>query len=136
MNNPFLFFIDNDKLILSGDRIHISDRQSNQSYIKMTTRVIKRSHAGYCSEYDYSFDEEAEHEDILLVHTYFEIKSEEEQSLIEELWDEESGEIQANERNESWFADWSGCSECFGSGYCNYIDSYIPVKYEFVQIVD
>ena len=114
----------------------IEEPETGEVLLKMTLRVIKREHGGWCSEHDFSSEDftEGENDKIYSTVTIKTIYFKFPEGFDEDWVDEECCVIE-NEDTEPLFKEWREHSDCEGSGYCNLQDTFIPIKIEYVKIV-
>ncbi len=112
----------------------IEEPNEGDVLFKMTMRVIRREHGGYCSDYDFEgrdCKDDFVSKDIIKT-VYFKIP---EPNVFELNSDNiQDGEVIENDDTEPYFLEWTEPSDCDGSGYCQLNDTFIPIKIEYVQI--
>ncbi len=107
--------------------------------LKMTVRIILRTHDGACSSIDYNGDDTPKYiskkETRLAV--YFNIPDEFlglDGNIDDNLLDKDSNLIE-NDTTQRVFKEWTMHSDCgWGSGCCGMYDTYIPISVEYVVI--
>jgi hypothetical protein len=129
--NPYSFKLENDTILCYQEK-----PPRGEFCLKMTTRVLVRTHGGYCSclEMDEEGGPESEEEKIVVV--YFRIPREYKNRryrLRTEFYDNRR-QILETEKTKKWFLEWQQKSFCDGSsqtGWCDYYDVYIPIRLEY-----
>ena len=123
--NPFIFKYNPE---------YIKDNQNQfieGNYIKMTIRISLYSHIGECSDSD---NEESEKQ--YIEEVYFNIPdyfTNEHGELLQKYYDKNNIIIECEDTKE-WFQPWSYEECCSKSGCCNYVNTYFPIKYEYVKV--
>lgn len=120
----------------------ITDLEKGDLLLKMTLRVIRRTHDGECSDYwsEFSSDDYKEDDDndeksfeaVLKTKTiYFQVPDN-----FDMNWIDKEGNVISNEDTEFYFQEWREPSNCGGlSGVCHLEDTLIPISIEYVKIV-
>jgi len=131
--NPFMFRID-----MENNNILCFQKKPKRGSecIKMVARVLVRSHCGYCSCLDMDEDDPQFSEESKMVVLYFPIPRKYKNRrfhLRQRLYDANYKIIECKE-TEKMFLEWthkSACLEPCQTGYCDYVDRYIPVELEY-----
>lgn len=137
-SNPlrFQYDIKNDEPIYTNysymKDIRVLEPDIGDVLLKMTVKIIFKSHDGYCSYFDDDTTGDYVHSETKTVAIYFKIPDEIKDRISELV---EDGNLINNEDTEIYFREWIMHSNCNGSGACNFMDSYEPQKIEYVEIV-
>ena len=136
-SNPmrFLYDVKNKEPIYwttYAKKIRVLDPEIGDVLFKMTVKIIFKTHDGYCSYFDDDTPSDYVEHETKNVVVYFTIPEDFKDRLDELL---EDGELINNEDTEIFFREWQMHSNCDGSGACNFMDCYEPLKIEYVKIV-
>jgi len=132
--NPFTFKLEEDKIFCFQKK-----PKKGTECFKMTTRVLVRSHSGYCSCLEMA-DGGPEYEEEQIITTYYRIPyklKNRNHHLRTKYYDTSTYEIKECKETEDMFREWQHKSVCdnsnwYQSGYCDYHDAYIPIRLVYV----
>jgi hypothetical protein len=107
------------------------------SHLKFTIRHIERSHDGYCSGYGFGDgnddinDADSEIKIITLCVPIPQYLTDNKGKLKVSV--DNNFNLNNNDDTEKLFEEWTGSSNCEGSGYCGLYDTYIPIKIQYIS---
>lgn len=147
--NPLRFYYDGTVItaISKYAERNIINPDVGETVLKMTVKSILKTHDGYCSGFDDDSDEESDNDEkdlyiekkeenhVIYFRIPDEFLDEYTNKIKSEILDSESNIIN-NNITKRIFKKWKSHSLCDGSRYCNLFDIYIPIKIEYVEIVE